>query len=359
MALFLIIKSEGVRKMTIDIGSNIKELRLSKNMTQEQLAEKMGVSSQAISKWENGVSAPDIQLLPELSVFFGVTIDELFTLSDKERFERIDNMIYDVRFISESTFRDTVRFLEAKRAEESAKAKATLLLAMLYNKKAKEFHELASPLAREALYLDPENSEAHNAVFSAENGPFSDWNFTNHRKLIDFYKQFVSDFPNDIRNYLWLLDLLIFDGRTEEAREYAEKMNAVEQTYHYDMVMGEICRAEHNMEQAMVFFNKMITENADNWLANMRYADAMARSCRYEDAVKYYKAAMPLRPKPQFIDCEEALSHIYEITGDYDKAIEMNYAIIDLMKTQWNETEGEGIDFYLREIERLNKKKKV
>ena len=50
--------------MNIDIGSKIKALRLTKSMTQEQLAKALHVSAQAVSKWEIGSSLPDIQLLP-------------------------------------------------------------------------------------------------------------------------------------------------------------------------------------------------------------------------------------------------------------------------------------------------------
>ena len=56
--------------MNIDIGSKIKALRLSKSMTQEQLAKALHVSAQAVSKWEIGSSLPDIQLLPALSVAY-------------------------------------------------------------------------------------------------------------------------------------------------------------------------------------------------------------------------------------------------------------------------------------------------
>lgn len=68
-----------IRKM--NIGNKIKALRLKASATQEMLAEALGVSSQSVSKWENNVCAPDISLLPEISEFFGVTIDELFDLS--------------------------------------------------------------------------------------------------------------------------------------------------------------------------------------------------------------------------------------------------------------------------------------
>ena len=47
-------------------------------MTQEKLAEALCVTAQAVSKWENGVSYPDIMLLPELSSLLGITVDSLF-----------------------------------------------------------------------------------------------------------------------------------------------------------------------------------------------------------------------------------------------------------------------------------------
>ena len=79
--------------MTVQIGNKIKALRLAKSMTQEQLAQRLSVSPQAVSKWENGAAMPDIQLLPELSVALGATIDAFFSMTDESRMERIDNMI--------------------------------------------------------------------------------------------------------------------------------------------------------------------------------------------------------------------------------------------------------------------------
>lgn len=59
------------------MGKRIALLRKEKGMTQEQLAEKLGVSSQAVSKWENDISCPDIALLPLLASTLGISVDEL------------------------------------------------------------------------------------------------------------------------------------------------------------------------------------------------------------------------------------------------------------------------------------------
>lgn len=63
--------------MNQTLGSRIAELRRKKNMTQEDLANALGVTPQAVSKWENDLSCPDITLLPQLARLFGVTTDEL------------------------------------------------------------------------------------------------------------------------------------------------------------------------------------------------------------------------------------------------------------------------------------------
>ena len=69
---------------TQTIGTIIAKLRKEKNVTQEELASKVGVSSQAVSKWENG-GMPDAELLPRIADFFEVSIDTLFGRSLKDQ----------------------------------------------------------------------------------------------------------------------------------------------------------------------------------------------------------------------------------------------------------------------------------
>ena len=63
--------------MDMTIGKRIALLRREKNLTQEELAQHMGVSPQAVSKWENDQTCPDISALPKLARFLGVSVDEL------------------------------------------------------------------------------------------------------------------------------------------------------------------------------------------------------------------------------------------------------------------------------------------
>ena len=68
------------------IGKKIKQLRRDKGLSQNELAEVLGVTGQAVSKWESDTSQPDIGLLPDLAAYFGVAIDDLFEYSKDKTF---------------------------------------------------------------------------------------------------------------------------------------------------------------------------------------------------------------------------------------------------------------------------------
>jgi transcriptional regulator with XRE-family HTH domain len=68
----------------MNIGNKIKELRKARGITQEQLANSIGVSFQAVSKWENNIALPDITLAPALASYFDVSLDTLFEFNLKK-----------------------------------------------------------------------------------------------------------------------------------------------------------------------------------------------------------------------------------------------------------------------------------
>ena len=70
--------------MNESIGNRISKYRKEKGLTQEELAAKLGVSSQAVSKWENDASCPDISLLAQLCKNLGISTDELLTGNNNE-----------------------------------------------------------------------------------------------------------------------------------------------------------------------------------------------------------------------------------------------------------------------------------
>ena len=101
----------------MELGEKIKELRLKRRWTQEELANELGVSAQTVSKWENQIIMPDITLLPVLSELFGITIDELFNLSVEQKLKRIENKFEITDELTDNEFQDTLDYLKIQKED--------------------------------------------------------------------------------------------------------------------------------------------------------------------------------------------------------------------------------------------------
>ena len=73
-----LLRKKGEKRMTT-LGERIAQLRKEKGLKQDELAEMLGITPQAVSKWENDQTCPDISLLPKLAEILGVTVDELLS----------------------------------------------------------------------------------------------------------------------------------------------------------------------------------------------------------------------------------------------------------------------------------------
>lgn len=88
--------------MNDTFSKNLRKLRLDKQMTQEQVADKLGVSAQSVSRWETGATFPDILLLPEIARLYDVLVDDLF----RENLQEHGKLFY--RLVAE--FGDAYRY---------------------------------------------------------------------------------------------------------------------------------------------------------------------------------------------------------------------------------------------------------
>ncbi|MBE6654384.1 MAG: helix-turn-helix domain-containing protein [Ruminococcaceae bacterium] len=77
----------------IKLGEKIRSLRKEKNISQEVFAEHLGVSFQAVSKWENGNTMPDVTMIPAIASFFGVSTDELFDFNVYETEKAVEAIV--------------------------------------------------------------------------------------------------------------------------------------------------------------------------------------------------------------------------------------------------------------------------
>lgn len=84
---------KGVDIMKLSIGENIKLFRKAKDITQEQLAEMLNVSSQSVSRWELGICYPDMEFLPMLAEIFEITVDKLLGVDNIAEKKKVDEYL--------------------------------------------------------------------------------------------------------------------------------------------------------------------------------------------------------------------------------------------------------------------------
>lgn len=341
--------------MGIEIGKQIKNFRLEKGVTQEELANYLGISYQAVSKWENDVTSPDIQLLPLLSVYFGITIDKLFEIPDKTHMERIENMLYNERIINEEAFNYAENFLQNILKDNPKNARSYYLLAQLYNHKAKNNRERAVEYAKQALIYEPYTKDNHWALGVAMNAYCGDLYANSHYEVINYYQDFVEKHPNYWSGYLYLLDQLIADGRYEEAKVALKQVKSIKPSYVYCYYEGDIELALGNYEKAIELFNQGVNDYPEIWQVYLQRGDRFVRLGRYDEAIADYEMALVKQEKPRYTDALISMAQVYEILGQYDKAIEAFQRQITLLNEEYNILTGESLDEPRREIQRLQK----
>lgn len=96
--------------MAKTIGNIIRELRCSRNLTQEQLAENLNITAQAISKWENNIGMPDISQVVPIAHFFGVSTDVLFGIEEKPDIDEVQTLID--KAITQESYKDEYALLK-------------------------------------------------------------------------------------------------------------------------------------------------------------------------------------------------------------------------------------------------------
>ena len=230
----------------MELGSKIRSLRLRAGMTQEMLAEELGVSFQTISKWENGVCAPDIMMLPKLSVYFGVTIDELFDLTIDQKLHRIENMLDLESELPHSTFVETIDYLQDLLEKDYNNGRINSFFAHVYHYRMASDSVKAAKYAKRAMMLRPEIKDCYWILQKAEGAAICDWNSKQHNRTIYYYDlSFVLDEENGAKP-------LYTDALEAMAMIYEIQENYAEAIKCYDRILKVLADAFGYTEGAPV-----------------------------------------------------------------------------------------------------------
>lgn len=132
------------------------------------------MSPQAVSRWENGVSIPDICLLPQIAAFFSVSIDDLFGVSDYEKILFLVKKYSSDR--NDLNYREAMRFLNMALKEDDGNLKLLALKLHMLLQRSREYHAEALKLCEELIPMAQGEDEELYAAFTMQRLQFlAEW----------------------------------------------------------------------------------------------------------------------------------------------------------------------------------------
>ena len=307
------------------IGNRIRKYRQQNHLTQDALAKQLSVSPQAVSKWEQNVSAPDISLLPGLARCFSITTDELLGAGQYAPPSGYDNYPSRLAAIyeeggSEEDFNRAITAYNDLLLQGEPETRDYMMYGYLYNIRARRDMDIAMRYYKKALDFG--------------NATRDEWWFKTQQQLtmllcmqgrsdeaISRCAVWFEQEPDNIQALLALVWAYYHSRKAEEGLSFAKKAVDMDPTNAYALyALGEMLGGEWGLGE-------------------------------YRKALVYWEKAYIANPA--FADCLFSKAYAYEALGEYQNAIDAHRQIIQWLRN-WGAdigTETEFSEAKIRELE--------
>lgn len=283
---------------------NLKRLRIAKNMTQEQAAEALGVSTQTVSRWECNTTLPDVTVLPKIAALYCVTIDDLY----KETSVAYDNYASRLCSVFEASHKPE-DFMQAEMeyrkllksgeyTTEDLRSYGILHQYMMQVCRDKA-EELFDRVIKKGSAEDPE------VYWSTrrQKGYFL-WEIGRNQENIDTFLPLVEAGSNELQEWICLIQAYTFAENLDAAWEWVRK-------------------AESKFPESAILHI---------------YAGDLLRSMkRYDEAFTHWNRALEM--EPEWCDAAYSMASCYEEMGDYANAYAVYNQIADNLENRGFEAE--------------------
>lgn len=289
--------------MTV-FSENLKRFRIAKNLTQEQAAEALCVSTQSVSRWECNTTLPDVTLLPKIAALYCVTIDDLY----KETSIAYDN--YAQRLLS--IFEDSMKSEDFLRADMEYKKmlksgeysiEDLRCYGFLYQKMMQVCIKKAQELYDQGIKMGPVEDPVAYWATRRQKSVFL-WRIGRNQENIDEYLPLVKAGSNELQEWICLIQAYSFSG------DYTSGWECVQQ-------------AEDKFPE-----NAMLHICAGDLLCSMK--------CYNEAIVRWQRA---LEMEPNYLSAAHSMAECYEKLGDFAKAMEVYNQIAETLEKQGFDSE--------------------
>ena len=304
--------------MNLAMGNVIKRLRAEHGVTQEELANFLGISFQAVSKWENGSTLPDVTLLPKLASFFGVRIDEFFSVDHEDELERIDHMLQR-ETMTDQNYAYAKRILDGVLADAPKDVAAIKQYAKVLLTKANALNLEAGRMLEGAMELSPLDEEVYGLYRNARSG--SEYKYhSDNAWFIRVCEPYAKKYPQNTGLYQMLIEAMISKKYFDRAQELLEVAAFEgEQAHLREIFLGDVALAKGNEAAARGFWSSV--PKAD-WLAQYEVGERLNRLGDYEAAIVSFENAFAAQEPPRKLDMVYSLAFLYKKLGRFAKAKE-------------------------------------
>lgn len=271
--------------MNDTFSKNLRKLRQEKQMTQEQAAEKIGVSAQSVSRWETGATFPDILMLPEIAKLYGVLVDDLF----KENPEGYDNYASRLLAVYENSWKHE-DFLAAAQEYEKMEKSASMTqedyrsygllheyMSTICTRKAFEFYDKAMNLSKDSDSELFYRVKRQKNVLRAARGE--------GQACIEEQKLAVLEASENKEEYTCLVAALFSAKQYEEC--YVTAKDAIDKFPQEALLYGfagDACRELKKYDEAFAYWEK-------HWELDSKWLDSLhSMAFCYEELGQYQKA---------------------------------------------------------------------
>ena len=266
---------------------NLKRLRIAKNMTQEQAAEALGVSTQTVSRWECNTTLPDVTLLPKIAALYCVTIDDLY----KENSVAYDNYasrlcsVFEASHKPEDFMQAEIEYRKLMKSGEYT-MEDLRSYGILHQYMMQVCRDKAEEILNRAIKRGVE--EAPETYWATQRQKvYFLWEIGRNQESIDTFLPLAEAGSNELNAWICLIQAYSFAGDFDAAWEWLRKAESkFPESAMLHIYAGDLLRDMKRYDEAFVRWKRALEMEPD-WLAS---AYSMA-SC-YEELNDFENAAL-------------------------------------------------------------------
>lgn len=336
--------------MEIKLGKRLRQLRHQCGATQEELASQIGVTYQAVSKWENDTTMPDTALLPQIAMALGVTIDALFSVDRSDELRRVD-LILQQSAVSDEQFGYVSRLLDAVLRDNPEDTDAKKRYLRLYLLRRHSDRLAAENLLAQLLVLCGEEGELYLHCRELYGGG-GEVRHADNRQFVERCRDYAAAHPDAVRIREYLIEALIELHRFDEAGALTDGFPAGDaySAYLTEIWFGDLLLARGNTDAAVSVWK---TVPVSNHKGQYEVGVRLERLGDTDGAAACYKASFAAADSPRDLSAVYALAFLLEKQGDIRGAINAWETVLAVLSSDWNKTCGEDVDWPRIEICRL------